>query len=259
MISTPLAGGNEANATLSNGGIVAGRNGVAVIEGFASERGADWLIDHALEVTGESPTHVVLSHYHGDHVAGLAAYRKRRPDVQYFTTDATRDALSQPEVTEALADAQLLENGQDVRLDLGGRTVRIDARFGHTASDLAISVEDPHVVFCGDLVWNELFPNYMDSTPSVLSQQVRDLLRERDRATFIPGHGSVPTVGELGNYVGLLDDVEAAARDAFTSGTAAEVAAAEYSPSPSVGEWIEFSEAFIPRAFAAWYRELSGE
>ena len=71
LVSTPL----EARTTLSNGGIVAGSDGVLVIEGFASVEGAQWMAARALELTGQRPTHVVLTHYHGDHSAGLAGYR----------------------------------------------------------------------------------------------------------------------------------------------------------------------------------------
>ena len=62
-------------------------------------------------------------------------------------------------------------------LDVGGRKVHLHPRAGHTASDLTIELQDPSVVFCGDLVWNAMFPNYVDATPSRLTQAVR-LIRQ---------------------------------------------------------------------------------
>ena len=42
--------------------------------------------------------------------------------------------------------------------------------------DLTIEVLDPRVVWCGDLVWNGLFPNFVDATPSRQTAHVRRLL-----------------------------------------------------------------------------------
>ena len=71
MISTPLTGDRT---TLSNGGIVAGRNGVLAIEGFNMPAGAEWLAMRAKELTGRWPTHIALTHYHSDHANGVSGY-----------------------------------------------------------------------------------------------------------------------------------------------------------------------------------------
>jgi hypothetical protein len=58
LISTPLSGDRT---TLSNGGIIAGRNAVLAIEGFNQPQGAVWLAGKARELTGKWPTHVALT------------------------------------------------------------------------------------------------------------------------------------------------------------------------------------------------------
>src|SRR5262245_6524165 len=63
LISTPL---NKDFTTVSNGGIIAGKNGVLAIEGFMQPAGAAWLSTKAKELTGRLPTHVVVTHYHSD-------------------------------------------------------------------------------------------------------------------------------------------------------------------------------------------------
>ena len=75
-----------------------------------------------------------------------------------------------------MADARLLDPARTTTVDLGGRTVRIIPRAGHTSSDVTVELNDPDVVFCGDLVWNEMFPNYVDAVPSVLSASVRSIV-----------------------------------------------------------------------------------
>ena len=152
-------------------------------------------------------------------------------------------------------DRVRMVGGEVVTIDLGGRQVRIVPRSGHTRSDLAVVLEEPRLVWCGDLAWNGLFPNYMDATPSDLSRHVRALLEE-PAVTWIPGHGSLSDRAALETYVTLLDDVEAAARRAFEAGTPAADASQDYRPPGGLGDWVLFSEDYYEVAFRAWEREL---
>ena len=107
MISTPLTGDRT---TLSNGGIVAGRNGVLAIEGFNMPAGAEWLATRAKELTGKWPTHVALTHYHSDHANGVAGYEKGDTKPVVHTTELTRAQVleknlpADPSRTDALKD-----------------------------------------------------------------------------------------------------------------------------------------------------------
>ncbi len=98
LISTPLTGGENAMRTISNGGIIAGRQGLVVVEGFGSNDGAQWMAEAARKLTRRDPTHVVLTHYHGDHSAGLAGYLQPGAAPTYVSAGATvaklRDSAS---------------------------------------------------------------------------------------------------------------------------------------------------------------------
>lgn len=265
LVSTPLEGGPEAMRTFSNGGIVAGRDGVLVVEGLASEEGAAWLASRARELTGRAPDWVVLTHYHGDHSTGLGGYEAARP--LYVTSAATREELERraaerggpsPAATILASDRARLVDSAETTLDLGGRRVRVVPRSGHTRSDLAVVLEDPRLVWCGDLVWNGLFPNYVDASPSELSRHVRALLDEpADR--WVPGHGSLADRAAVESYRALLDDVEAAARRAVDAGIPTSEAARGYRPPDALGEWVLFGERYYAVALGAWERELRGE
>ncbi|HEX7051731.1 MAG TPA: MBL fold metallo-hydrolase [Longimicrobiales bacterium] len=266
LISTPLAGGPDAMRTISNGGIIAGREGVAVVEGLGSEQGARWLADAALELTGRWPTHVILTHYHSDHSNGLAAFRTEGRTPLYYSTTKTREDLvasvrdrDRPSsaVATLRAERVTLVDAEAVTLDLGGRRLRIVPRAGHTRSDLVVILEDPHLVWCGDLVWNGLFPNYIDARPSELSRHVR-ALRGEPAERWVPGHGSLADAGALDVYLALLDDVEAAARRGLEAGRPVEVIARDYHPPAGLGEWVLFSPRYYETAFRAWARELGG-
>ena len=198
LISTPLGGDAT---TVSNGGIISGRTGVIAVEGFNRPAGAAWLAARSRELTGRWPTHLVVTHYHSDHSNGVAGYipaddatSKSRPSVR--TTERTRELVLQKNQpadasrAATLEQAVLLPGTENTTIDLGNRRVRIVPRTGHTDSDVSLEIEDPSVVFCGDLVWNAMFPNYVDAIPTKLAASVKALRRDR-RTTYVPGHGAL--------------------------------------------------------------------
>lgn len=257
MVSTPLAGDRT---TLCNGGLIAGRDGVLMVEAFASDAGAAWMAAQARALTGRAPTHVVLTHYHADHTGGLrgASVAGTAGSARLHATAATRELTrtrNQNVPDDLLADAVLVDPAQGDTLDLGGRRVRLAPHDGHTASDVSVRVEDAPVLFCGDLVWNGMFPNFVDAVPSRLTRSVR-ALRASGATTFVPGHGTVATVAEMDRYLTLLDSVEAAARRAHERGVTAEVAGAEYRIPAELGEWVLFNPRYFERAIGAWLKEL---
>lgn len=259
LVSTPLGGDYT---TVSNGGIIAGKHGVLAIEGFQTTRGAAWLAGQARTLTGRWPTHVLVTHYHSDHTNGVTGYVTADQHPVIRATQITRDetlARNKPADAAraaALDDAVLMSPTDLGTLDLGGRSVRIVPQLGHTDSDVALELDDANLVFTGDLFWNAMFPNYVDAIPSKLAASVR-VLRARNAATYVPGHGAVGTPADLDRYTAMIDDVERAARKAHAAGTSAKDAAAAYIIPASTGEWAMFGKTFVERAFTAWYRELA--
>lgn len=254
VISTPLAGDRASGAwrTVCNGGIIAGRNEVMVVEAFATAEGAAWLADEALRLTGRPPGVGVVTHFHGDHCGGLAGYRSDDGAMAIHSTSATRELLGEREVLPA---PTLPATGGTHTFDLGGRTVRVVSRAGHTASDVSVEVDDPRLIWCGDLVWNGMFPNYVHATPSRKAASVRALLAQ-DASLYIPGHGDLARRAEMTRYLALLDHVERHARRAVERGDDLAAAAAAYSLPAELGEWVRFSPRYFRVAFDAWAREL---
>jgi glyoxylase-like metal-dependent hydrolase (beta-lactamase superfamily II) len=222
LISTPLGGDRT---TLSNGGIIAGRNAVLAIEGFNQPQGAEWMAARARDLTGKWPTHVALTHYHADHANGVAGYLTGAQHPVVRSTARTRDLVvernqpADPARIAAVQDAVIISGADVTTLDLGGRTVRIVPRGGHTDSDISLELDDPSLVFCGDLFWNAMFPNFVDGA--------------------------------------MLGEVEAGARRAFSVGTSAADGGAAFTLPASLGEWTLFNKVFYQRAFEAWFKELT--
>lgn len=252
LVSTPL----EDRTTLCNGGIIAGRSGAVIIEAFGSDEGARWMAAQARRLTGRAPTHAVITHYHGDHTAGLRGTAET-PDIEVLGTDVTIDLSmdNRNAASDVLGSATEVDRIRPTEIDLGDRSVILVPRRGHTASDITAEVPDASVVFCGDLVWNEMVPNYMDAVPSRLSQAVR-LMRATSASTYVPGHGPLADTRALDLYLELLDDIEAAARRAMERGISSEQAGDEYRLPAGLAHWHAFQPTYFATAIGAWMREL---
>ncbi|MDE2655214.1 MAG: MBL fold metallo-hydrolase [Gemmatimonadota bacterium] len=262
VISTPLGGDYT---TVCNGGIIGGSAETLVVEAFMSERGAAWVAGKARELTGRWPGQVVVSHHHADHSAGAAGFAgtgggDAAPALH--ATQTTRNLVVTSPTNEGplapWADAVLVPEGGPVNFDLGDRSVTVQPREGHTASDLTVEVDGGEgPVWCGDLVWNAMFPNYVDATPSRLSRSVR-ALGGLPAPVFVPGHGPLADAEALARYTAVIDSVEEAARDAMEDGRTAQEAAEDYEVPEELGEWTLFNPAYYQRAIEAWMRELGG-
>lgn len=263
VISTPTGGDRT---TFANGGIVAGRSGVVVIEGFYREAGARWLAEEARRLTGRWPTHVVVSHYHVDHASGLPGYALDGQLPRVLCTDTTRGlALGGTPVAparnaaldRAFADVVVTSSREVTRLDLGNRVLRIVPFTGHTASDLTVHDDDAGLLWSGDLVWHRMFPNYVDANPRALSASVAQLAQSlaNERALLVPGHGGLVRASAMTEYRALLDHVETSARAGYAAGTPAQTVAASFAVPSSFGEWMA-SRVSVERAMQAWYRVL---
>ncbi len=270
VIATPQ-GGYE---VVCNGGIIAGRDAVLAIEATMSGDGAAYICAMAEQLAGRPPTHVIMTHYHGDHTAGLYRYVAANPDVVMMTTATTRDLLlgnmdqrlPAPDAdggpftagpAAMLPNAVLRTESAPMTIDLGGRTVTVTPRRGHTDSDVTIEISDPRIVWCGDLVFNGLFPNYRDSSPSKLTEVCNDFLRDPG-TLYVPGHGPLGDRDAMKPYLGLLEDVENAARKAHKAGKSAAEAGQSYTPDPALGEWAKFNPRVFEWGIDAWYREFNG-
>lgn len=276
VVSTPFTGEQRDMRTVSNGGIIAGREGVMVVEGLNTEEGGAWMSAMAKELTGRRPTHVALTHYHADHSAGLGGHLGGEKPPTIVGTVTTRQMLIErsakmPEASGApenakgpvktprvvLPDSVIVDDGGQTEIDLGGRIVRLTPHAGHSPSDLTVEIREPHVLWAGDLVFNGMFPYYGDAVPSKLGSVCNAILKDPD-ALYVPGHGSCANAAALAPYLAMLEDVERAARDAFNKGAPASEAWKTYEIPKALGEWMKFRPNVYQFAFEAWERELKG-
>lgn len=262
VISTP----QKDRKTVANAAIVAGTKRVLVVEATATPEGARWVAEWAAKLGGRPPEEVVLTHFHWDHTGGLAGYasddgkpvaraRATPETVELVRADDIKRKVERSKGKDALlGHVRTIAPDDDLRIDLGGRTVNVLQHAGHTPSDVTVELEDPNVVIAGDLLWNGIFPNYMSAIPTLLHRDVRAIRHERE-SLYVPGHGPMATGADFDRYIALLDLVEEAGRKAVEEGTPAAEAAKRFTIPASLGTWASGARSFEV-AFDAWRREL---
>jgi len=135
---------------------------------------------------GITPTHVLLTHHHGDHVADLPALLERYPGITVLAHPAERvDGVT-----------GTMHGGDE--LHVAGLTVRALATPGHTAGMLSLLVEGH--VFTGDT----LFKNSVGGVRAPGSTSFEDirssimdtLMALPPQTRVLPGHTDYSTIGD---------------------------------------------------------------
>ena len=262
-IATPFE--SQDFTTVSNGGIIAGKDRVVAVEAFMKPEGAKWIAERAKELTGRWPTDVVVTHYHGDHASGHGGYFTDEHKPNMWLTESTRSKAEKSfsekreDAPEKFANVKTLSANEPTTLDLGGRTVNIVPRQGHTQSDVSIEISDPKVIWTGDLFFNRMFPNYGDAIPGKLNEYADKLVKMEDDVVIVPGHGPLANSRAAERYVEFLSHVQEKAIAAIESGTDLKSAASEFKLPKSLENWIVWSPDNAKKAFVAWDRELSAK
>ena len=197
--------GSPANLNyIANAGYVIGPTGVIVIDALGSPEIARRLIGQIRQRTDKPITHVILTHYHADHIYGLQSFVDVGAKIiaqetarEYLNSDAAAQRLiaSRSELAPWINESTRLVPAdtwisKDVDLELAGMRVQI-RQMGpaHTSHDLAIYFPERRVLFAGDLVFRGRIP-YVGNADSQGWIAALDRLMAFDAAVLIPGHGA---------------------------------------------------------------------
>ena len=154
-----------------NIGIVVGTKATLVVDTGMGRRNGEAVIREVAKVSKNARLYLVTTHFHAEHVAGIAAFppnttfvisRQQQKDLNELGPDLTkRFAGFSPGIAALLTDApvrraDVLFDREHV-IDLGGVRVRLLALGStHTPGDTMAFVEQDRVLFAGDVVMNHV-------------------------------------------------------------------------------------------------------
>jgi glyoxylase-like metal-dependent hydrolase (beta-lactamase superfamily II) len=200
--------GSPANQNfISNAAFVVTPAGVVVIDALGSPVLAKRLLTEIGKVTQQPVTHVIVTHYHADHIYGLQTFKAA--GARILAQRAARDYMSSDTALKRLQDSrQTLAPWVDdetvlvpadqwvdgpVSLTVGGVKIEIQpVGPAHTAEDLVVYLPQEKVLFAGDLVFRRRIP-FVGQADSGHWIAALDALLDFDTAVVVPGHGPLST------------------------------------------------------------------
>ncbi|MEI8169447.1 MAG: MBL fold metallo-hydrolase [Rhodoferax sp.] len=196
--------GSPANQNfISNAAFVVTPAGVVVIDALGSPALATRLVAEIKKVTSQPITHVVVTHYHADHIYGLQVFKAlgarivaHRAARTYLNSDTARLRLeaSRQQLAPWVNDETHLVEADDwiegeKTLEIGGVQFQLKpVGPSHTPEDLAVYLPNEKVLFAGDLVFRSRIPfvGQADSRHWIVAL---DQLLAFDTKVIVPGHG----------------------------------------------------------------------
>lgn len=196
--------GSPANQNfISNAAFVVTPAGVVVIDALGSPSLATRLIAEIRKITPQPITHLIVTHYHADHIYGLQTFKAlgtriiaHRAARAYLNSETARlrlEASRQELAPWVDAQTRLVEADEwidgDKEFAVGG--VRFQLKPvgpSHTPEDMAIYMPAEKVLFAGDLVFRSRIP-FVGQADSRHWIAALDNLLAFDTNVIVPGHG----------------------------------------------------------------------
>jgi glyoxylase-like metal-dependent hydrolase (beta-lactamase superfamily II) len=196
--------GNADNQNfISNAGFVITQTGVVVIDALGSPAVAERLVAAIRKITPLPITHVLVSHYHADHIYGLQVFKKLgariiagQASMQYLNSETAKLRLKASRIdmapwvdddTQLVAPDQLLDGPLD--LTIGGDVFQMrHVGPAHTTEDYTFYFPKEKVLFAGDLVFRSRIP-FVGDADSRHWITALDELMTMEAKVVVPGHG----------------------------------------------------------------------
>lgn len=252
---------------ISNSGFVVGSESVAVIDPGGSMAVA-LNLKHALRAETDLPvSHLILTHFHPDHVAGAAVFADVEHIVahkNYSRAIAQRSGfyvqrfpwLLGPESESGFVQPNLTVDRQ-LLINLGDRQLIVNAhKTAHTDNDITVFDEAIQALWASDVVFAQRTPS-LDGSLSGWMALLKNLAG-KNYNLVVPGHGEPGSWDAVVNpQIRYLESLTSTVRKQLDAGvTLSELMKNASSADP--GEWLLYKQQH-PVNLSKAYTELEWE
>lgn len=236
--------GKQNEGFTANAGFVITDKGVVVFDALGTPSLGAAVVGKIRELTQLPITHVVISHYHADHIYGLQAF-KNLTDAEVIAQELSSVYVNSPDAGQRLRQRQQaltpwvddntrlvapdVTFDEEITLESGDYRFNIvHAGPAHAPDDSLMMVEPAGVLFSGDIIQSDRVP-YLASSEVDTGNWMKaiDKVRDLNPRILIPGHGK-PSENAM-EALKFTYDYLSYVRDRM--GTAVE-------------EWVQFEDAY---------------
>lgn len=193
----------ENEGFISNAGFVVTKEGVVLFDALGTPSLAWTLLQKIREITEKPITHMIVSHYHADHIYGLQVFKEAGAKIiapvgahTYLGSETAANLLDdrmmslEPwvnEQTHLVPPDQIIDKA--TRFSLGGLTFEMNyLGSAHSDGDLTLFIPEEGVFFSGDIIFEGRVPFVGDADTKVWLSKLEELETDGLKV-LVPGHG----------------------------------------------------------------------
>ena len=161
------------------------------------------VIEEQIESTGATPTAILLTHGHYDHIGAAAALRERYK-IPVMVMKAEEELLECPQLNlsaghgldTGLKADRLLNDGEEIAP--AGVSIKVLHTPGHTGGGACYYLKEQGVLFAGDTLFKMSVgrTDFPTGDMNTLLESIREkLFVLPDETKVLPGHGPDTTIG----------------------------------------------------------------
>jgi glyoxylase-like metal-dependent hydrolase (beta-lactamase superfamily II) len=210
VLHGPIQHANRLNqGYMINSTMIVGEGGVVLVDSGGSDEVGRHIAAAVRRITDKPVTHVVMTHHHGDHYLGNAAF----DGVTLMSSELCRRMVLEtghewlgmmerdigrklPGTKPRPADMTFAQGTRTEKVIHGVRMVFWVPQGSHTIGDLLVHLPDDKVLVAGDVLVNGVVPTLQDG---FLKNWIGTLEEMRDLGVvhFVPGHGDLMTIRDV--------------------------------------------------------------